>query len=140
MLKGIDPLLGPELLGLLARAGHGDVIALVDRNYPAYSAGIPVMRLDGQDTTAAARALFSLLPLDTFVDQPVRAMAPGEGVEPPASHAEVIEVAQQAEGRAIALGTVERFDFYAQCRSAVAVVATTDDRPYSCFLLTKGVI
>jgi L-fucose mutarotase len=35
MLKGIDPLLTPELLWVLAAMGHGDDIALVDSNHPA---------------------------------------------------------------------------------------------------------
>ena len=35
MLKGIDPVLGPELLAILRGMGHGDEIAVVDGNYPA---------------------------------------------------------------------------------------------------------
>ena len=35
MLRGIDPLLGPELLHALRAMGHGDEIAVVDANYPA---------------------------------------------------------------------------------------------------------
>ena len=32
MLKGIDPLLSPELLKVLCEMGHGDEIVLVDRS------------------------------------------------------------------------------------------------------------
>lgn len=39
MLKGIDPLISPELLLVLARMGHGDTIAIVDANFPAASVG-----------------------------------------------------------------------------------------------------
>ena len=35
MLKGIDPLLGPDLLRVLAAMGHGDEIVIVDANFPA---------------------------------------------------------------------------------------------------------
>ena len=35
MLKGIDPLLGPELLATLRAMGHADEIAIVDANFPA---------------------------------------------------------------------------------------------------------
>ena len=35
MLKGIDPLLGPELLQILAAMGHGDEIVIADGNYPS---------------------------------------------------------------------------------------------------------
>ena len=34
MLKGIDPLLGPELLQILAAMGHGDEIVIADGNFP----------------------------------------------------------------------------------------------------------
>ena len=139
MLKGIDPLLGPELLHALAMAGHGDVIALVDRNYPAYSSDVPVIRLDGVDTTTAAQAILTVLPVDTFVPDPLRAMQ-ADGAKTPSSHAELVAVAEAAEGRPIGLELVPRFEFYEICRSAVAVVVTSDDRPYSCFLLTKGVV
>ena len=48
MLKGLDPLLTPELLSILRAMGHGDEIVVVDGNYPANSAGPPVIRLDGE--------------------------------------------------------------------------------------------
>ncbi|MBP6679163.1 MAG: fucose isomerase, partial [Paracoccus sp.] len=32
MLKGIDPLISPELLLVLARMGHGDLIVIADAN------------------------------------------------------------------------------------------------------------
>jgi L-fucose mutarotase len=37
MLKNLDPLLGPELLYVLAAMGHGDEVAIVDANFPADS-------------------------------------------------------------------------------------------------------
>lgn len=139
MLKGIDPLLGPDLLAMLARAGHGDVVALVDRNYPAHAAGAPVVRLDGVDCTAALRAMLTVFPLDDFEDGTLRAMA-APGRDQPASHSDAAAVAGQAEGRIIEPQLLERFAFYDAARSAVGVVLTSDDRPYSCFLLTKGVV
>ena len=49
MLKGIDPLLTPELLKVLAEMGHGDEIVLADANFTAASLGRgkPVIRLPG---------------------------------------------------------------------------------------------
>jgi len=44
MLKGLDPLLSPELLRVLRAMGHGDDIVVVDANYPAASAGPLVIR------------------------------------------------------------------------------------------------
>ena len=53
MLKGIDPLLSGELLRLLDDMGHGDLLLLVDRNYPAAASGRPVVRL-GETTILRA--------------------------------------------------------------------------------------
>ena len=79
VLKGISPVLGAEALWVLAAMGHGDDLALVDRNFPAAEVASRtvtgrLVRLDGVDATAAARAIFSLLPVDGFVDDPIRRM------------------------------------------------------------------
>ena len=39
MLKGISPLIPPELLKILAEMGHGDEIVLSDANFPAAANG-----------------------------------------------------------------------------------------------------
>ena len=39
MLKGISPLISPELLKVLCEMGHGDEIVLADANFPAESMG-----------------------------------------------------------------------------------------------------
>ena len=56
MLKGIPPILGPDLLYILRAMGHGDEIAIVDANYPGDSAGPQLVRLDA-DLGPAARPL-----------------------------------------------------------------------------------
>ena len=47
---------------------------------------------------------------------------------------------QDAQGRPVRVEPVERSAFYALAGGAFAVVQTTDPRPFSCFLLTKGVV
>ena len=37
MLKNLDPLLNPNLLYILRAMGHGDVLTIVDSNFPADS-------------------------------------------------------------------------------------------------------
>jgi len=146
MLKGIDPVLSADLLYLLAAMGHGDEIALVDANHPAETvaratASGQLVRLPGLTMDRAARAVLSVLPLDTFVEHPVRRM---EVVDDPPSVPEVQRRVQaeidHAAGRPVPLAPVERFAFYAAARSAFAVVQVGDARPYGCFLFTKGVI
>ena len=38
MLKGLSPLLTPELLKILSEMGHGDEIVLADGNFPSAGA------------------------------------------------------------------------------------------------------
>ena len=141
MLKGVNPLLSPPLLQALAEMGHGDEIVVVDRNYPAYTTGRPVMHLDGVDTGTAVAAILELLPLDTFVEHPLLHMQEGEGTGPALPvHTEVQTVAAAAEGRQISLGPVPRLEFYARARTAHAIVTTGESRPYGCFILVKGVL
>ena len=141
MLKGLDPLLPPDLLHALAAMGHGDELALVDRNYPATSTSQRLIRLDGADTAAAARAILSLFPLDTFVDEPLLRMeVVGSPDEVTPVQQELAGIASDLDGREVAMGSLERFAFYERSRGAFATVITGEDAPYACFLLIKGVI
>jgi L-fucose mutarotase len=141
MLKGLDPLLPPDLLHALAAMGHGDELALVDRNYPATSTSQRLIRLDGADTAAAARAILSLFPLDTFVDEPLLRMeVVGSPDEVTPVQQELAGIASELDGREVAMGSLERFAFYERSRGAFATVITGEDAPYACFLLIKGVI
>ena len=73
MLIGLDPLLTPELLHALAAMGHGDRIVLVDSNYPA-TRGRRLIRQPSADTPRVLRAVLSLLPCDTYVNDPAQIM------------------------------------------------------------------
>ena len=141
MLKNVDPLLSASLLGHLAAMGHGDVLALVDRNFPASSTARRLVELPGTDVATAARAILTVFPLDTFVEPALAHMAP---VDAPSSvlevHEKVQAIASEAEGRPLVTAPVERFAFYERAEQAYLVVATTEDRRFGCFLLTKGVV
>ena len=141
MLKGIPPLISPPLLDSLARMGHGDVLLVVDENYPAYAAGVPVHRLDGVGVERAIEAVQALLPIDTFVDSPVFRMHPvGEpDVVTPVQNRvhRLIERWRAARSR---VAPVERMDFYARARRSFAILATGEHEPYGCIGLTKGVL
>jgi L-fucose mutarotase len=55
MLKGIHPLLTPDLLHTLAGMGHGDEIVLCDANFPATRLGRRVIALPGVTAPAVPR-------------------------------------------------------------------------------------
>ena len=87
MLKGIDPVLGPELLAILRGMGHGDEIAVVDGNYPAETDAKRLVRMDGHDAPRIVEAILSVMPVDEFVPDAVfrpaaggRCQAHGAGV------------------------------------------------------------
>ena len=141
MLKNIHPLLTGSLLSLLDRVGHGDLLALVDRNFPAHRYGAPVIDLRGVDTGAAAEALLSVFPLDSFVDEAVHRMEiDGAPDEITAATERLQEAADAAEGRSVRIASTERFAFYDLARPTSVFVQTGETIPYSCYLLRKGVV
>ena len=141
MLKGLDPLLSPDLLYVLAAMGHGDELAIVDANFPALNNARRLVRLDGASAPRALQAVLSVVPLDDFVDSP---MAVIEVVGDPAAIPEPVRefqlVADSVEGRAVARKAIDRFAFYDHAKSAFAIVATGETRLYGCVLIKKGVI
>ena len=141
MLKNIHPLLNPDLLHALRSMGHGDELAIVDRNFPAAANARRLIRLDGAGIVEAAEAILSIFPVDTFVDPPafrMEVIGKPETVLP--VHEDISAVLNEAEGREVTLAGIERFAFYERAREAFAVVATTEDRPYANVILIKGVI
>ncbi len=141
MLKNVDPLLTADLLSILRSMGHGDTLAIVDRNFPAASTAQRLVDLSGARIDAVTKAVLSVLPVDTFVEPAAFRM--GVVDEPDRTlpvHEEFQHALDAAEGRAVTLAVLDRFDFYERARSAYAVVYTGDERPYGCFLVTKGVV
>jgi len=146
MLKGIDPRLAPDALFALAQMGHGDMVVLVDSNFPTESIARQtvlgrVVRMDNLTLAEAAEAVLSVLPLDTFVDDfAARMQVVGAPAEIPPPQAEVQAVIDTAEGRPRPMLGVERFAFYDLARGAFAVIQTGERRFYGCIMLRKGVI
>jgi L-fucose mutarotase len=144
MLKGIPKLLSPELLKVLCEMGHSDRIVLADGNFPAESMGknAIVIRADGHGTAELLRAILEVFPLDTYVEKPVSLMEvmKGDTVETPIwKDYEKIVASADARG-ANAIGTIERFAFYEQAKTAYAIIATGESALYANVMLQKGVV
>lgn len=140
MLKGIHPLLGPDLLHVLRSMGHGDDIVIADANFPAAFMGPRVVRADGVDAVAMTEAILAHMPLDTFVPEAAWRM---EVVGDPAAVPEVCAAFQQVVHRLAGDFTVhalERFAFYDRAKKAACIVATTEFRLYGNIILKKGVV
>lgn len=141
MLKGVDPLLSGDLLKVLDDMGHGDQLALVDRNFPAVSSGRPVIRLGEVTILRAAEAILSVLPLDSFQLHPLERMeVEDDPTRTTAVQEDLLRLAQETEGRPLGFGVIPRLDFYTRVREVHAIVHTLDSVPYGCFILHKGVV
>jgi L-fucose mutarotase len=141
MLRGIDPILSPDLLRILRAMGHGDDIVIADANFPAESSAIELVRLDGIDAVRTLRAVLSVMPLDSFVDDPAISMQmvdDPEGVPPVV--AEFQKVIDDAADNPARIRPFERFAFYEKARGAFAVIQTGERRLYGNLILKKGVI
>lgn len=146
MLKGIDHRLNAEVLGCLRAMGHGDVLIIADMNFPSDSVAAAtvtgsLLRMDNLSAAEAVRAILSVLPLDTFVDDFAGRMeVVGAPDEIPAVQAEVQAEIDRAEGSHRPMVAIERFAFYDLAREAYAVIQTGERRFYGCFMFRKGVI
>jgi len=146
MLKSIDPILNADVLRALRAMGHGDDLILCDTNFPADSVARQtvigrLLRIDNVTAARAARAILSLMPLDSFVPNPaLRMEVVDKPNEIPPVQAEVQKEIDKAEGRASPMGGIERFAFYDLARKAYCVIATGERRFYGCFIFKKGVI
>jgi L-fucose mutarotase len=145
MLKGIHPLLSPELLKVLAEMGHDDAIAVVDANFTAASlgAGKPLIRLPGVGVLEAVSAVLSLLPLAADVPHPVGYMqVEGQALNFRSTiQRQAIALAEQAfERPQQSAEAIERFAFYERVRRAYAIVVTGELQPFANFILRKGVV
>jgi L-fucose mutarotase len=141
MLKTIPPVLTPDLLWTLAAMGHGDRLALVNANYPAYARHERVIMLPGVSLVDAAAAILQLMPVDDLGGTPVSRMVPdGQPGQIADAHHDVQRVLDAAENRAVPMQALERTPFFALASTAFAAVLATDNRPFGCFLITKGVV
>ena len=140
MLRGISPLLSPDLLSTLHRMGHGDEIVLADAHFPSFSSNATVLSAAGIGVTTLLDGILPLLEIDTYVADPLVMVepVPGDSMDP-----EVLADYRAALARhaptAAPIVFLERFAFYERARRAFAIIATGETRKYGNILLKKGV-
>ena len=140
MLKGISPLICPELLKILSEMGHGDEIVLADAHFPAHSVGQRVIRADGIGTVPLLEGVLKLIPLDQYdrSNFVLMEVVPGDDVKP-VIWEEYAQVLAAAEPDAEAT-MLERFAYYERAKKAYCVVATGETAQYANIILKKGVV
>ncbi len=141
MLKGISPLISPELLKVLMEMGHGDELVIADGNFPAASVAQRLVRSDGNGGAELLDAILKLFPLDTYVERPVGLMAvvPGDSYKP-VIWEEYRAVVQQNEPAFTDFEYIERYAFYERAKKAYAILASSEKALYANLILKKGVV
>jgi len=143
MLKNLPPLLTPDALHALASMGHGDVVAVVDANFPAArvaaQGGARLVILPGATSPELLRAVLALLPLDDFEPECSWTMqVVGDSAAVPAPVAEFTAALKAAGEKAPA--ALERFAFYERAKGAFVILQSGELRKYGNILVRKGVL
>ncbi len=141
MLKGISPLISPDLLKILSSMGHGDEILLADAHFPGESHNKTIIRADGIKINDLLTAIMPLFELDSYVKSPLIMMKEVEG------DMVNVDVEKNYLNSIIpfctSIPTIEkcdRLEFYERARKAFAIVMTGDTVKYGNIILKKGVI
>ena len=140
MLKGISPLISPNLLATMARMGHGDEIVLADAHFPGESYNNNVLRADGLKIADLLAAILPLLELDAYVPHPLTMMAAvdGDTLDPSVEEAYLDKITI-TNPHVPPIQRIGRFEFYERTKSAFAVVMTGETAQYGNIILKKGV-
>lgn len=140
MLKGISPLISPDLLSVMARMGHGDELVLADAHFPGESTGKRIVRADGLRIADLLEAIMPLFELDSYVPHPLIMMepVPGDNLEP-AVEASYMERIGKMLPDVPPVKRIDRFAFYERAAKAFAVVMTGETSKYGNIILVKGV-
>lgn len=143
MLKGILPVISPELLYTLARMGHGDEIVLADAHFPGYRVNSRVIDASGAKIPDLLRGILPLLELDiNYGDcSPLIMMRAEKGDQlDPQVELSYREAMGETAEKVGCIARLERLAFYRRAAEAFAVVMSGDEAAYGNIILRKGVI
>ena len=135
MLKGISPVVSPDLLKTLAEMGHGDEIVIADAHFPGHTFNSRVLRADGLDADQLLAGIIPLFELDAYATPVIMMEAVQGDTLDPAVEARY----RKALGYEGIIERVERFAFYERAKKAYAVVLSGEIAQYGNIILKKGV-
>ena len=135
MLKGISPVVSPDLLKTLAEMGHGDEIVFSDAHFPAHTMNARVIRADGLGCDELLKGIAPLVELDSYATPVIMMEAvKGDTLDP-----EVERKYRAALGYKGEIERMERYAFYERAKKAYAVVLTGETAKYGNIIIKKGV-
>jgi len=136
MLKGISPLLSPDLLKVMHEMGHGDELLLADAHFPGHAIGHRVIRADGLTLVEMLDAILPLLAMDK---EALTMMQPdAEDILDPTLEVGVVEVLRNHSTDTSFPSRICRERFYEKARASYAIVMTGELRAYGNLILRKG--
>ena len=139
MLKGISPVISPELLKIMAEMGHGDELVLADAHFPGHTFCRKVIRTDGLRIPALLEGILPLFELDSYAD-PLIMMSPVDGDRlDPNVEASYMKAVRKSAPDAPAVMRIDRFAFYDRAAKALACIITGELAKYGNIILKKGV-
>ncbi|WFP62658.1 MULTISPECIES: RbsD/FucU domain-containing protein [unclassified Mesorhizobium] len=140
MLKGIDPILSPDLLHALRSMGHGHEIAIVDANYPCDD-DAHIIRLDGVLGTRILEAVLSVMPLESRDSEAAcRMIVEGNPETELPIFGEFLDIVARHSDRPLSLAPITPDEFKQRAKSGFAIILSGDRRLYGNILLKKGVV
>lgn len=141
MLKGISPLLSPDILKALCEMGHGDELVMADGNFPGHALGQRIIPCAGHGVTTVLQAILPLFPLDAI--SPAQAIlmevTPGDLLSDPPIWSDYKEVIAEFEPEA-KVAAVSRQSFYERSSRAYLILQTGETALYGNLILRKGVV
>ena len=140
MLKGINPIISPDLLKILAEMGHGDEVVLADAHFPGHSFfDRNIIRADGLKIPDLLNGIIPLFELDSY-DIPLIMMDAVDGDHlDPAVEEEYINVIKSFLPDISSPLRIDRFEFYERAKKAFACIITGTTAKYGNIILKKGV-
>ncbi len=140
MLKGISPVVSPDLLYTLHVMGHGDEIVLADAHFPTESLNDNVIRADGVKIKDLLEGILPLFEIDSYVDDAIVMMdaVSGDTLDPTVEESYMVPIKKFAPNEP-SIVRIERYRFYERAKNAYAVLLTGELAKYGNIILKKGV-
>ena len=139
MLKGISPLIAPELLMLLSEMGHGEEILLADANFPAGKFCSKVIQLPGADIPALLAAVMPLWTLD-YKTQPFYMPAGSNGCDNRELAKLYLDIINRSNCDVPGMEFLSGEEFYTRAGRVRVCVVTGERRRFANLIIRKGVL
>ena len=135
MLKGISPMVSPELLKAICEMGHGDEILFADAHFPGCTNARELIRADGVPADKLLEGIIPLLELDSYATPVIMtAPVPGDTLDPNVEAR--FRKALKYDGK---IEFITREQLYERAKKCFAIVQTGETAKYGNVFIKKGV-